>query len=70
VKKEHNHTVIPIKQDSGTSEERNTIPMKTEVKVEGSDNQQEPAKIIFITSGFGKIHVPQTVNTSPMAIAA
>jgi hypothetical protein len=40
------------------------------VQVEGADSQQQPAKIIFITSGFGKINVPNTTSTSPIAIAA
>jgi hypothetical protein len=68
VKKEQESTVTPIKRNSA-GENANEIPMKKEVQVDGADNQ-EPAKIIFITSGFGKIHVSQTTNTSPMAIAA
>lgn len=69
MKKDNKTTVIPLKRESA-NEETNVIPMKTEVKVEVADKQQEPAKIIFITSGFGTIHVPQTTSASPMAIAA
>ncbi|MCM3719280.1 hypothetical protein [Fictibacillus phosphorivorans] len=69
MKEEQKSTVTPIRTDQVT-EEANTIPMKKEVQVEGADDQQQPAKIIFITSGFGKIHVPQSTNKSPMAIAA
>ncbi|MDM5316973.1 hypothetical protein QUF49_13280 [Fictibacillus sp. b24] len=70
MKKDNKKTVTPIKQDAAAGDESNVLPMKTEVQVEGAENQQEPAKIIFITSGFGKIHVPHTSNTSPMAVAA
>jgi hypothetical protein len=69
VKEEQKSTVTPLKKDQVT-EESNVIPMKKEVQVEGADSQQQPAKIIFITSGFGKINVPNTTSTSPMAIAA
>ncbi|MFG6494513.1 hypothetical protein P8610_04090 [Fictibacillus sp. UD] len=70
MKKDNKKTVTPIKRDETASDESNVLPVKTEVQVEGAENQQEPAKIIFITSGFGKIHVPHTSNTSPMAVAA
>lgn len=70
MKKDNKNTVTPIKRDAAAGEEPNALPMKTEVQVQGTENQQEPGKIIFITSGFGKIHVPHTSNTSPMAIAA
>lgn len=69
MKEEQKSTVIPIKTDHAT-EETNVIPMRKEVQVGGADSQQQPAKIIFITSGFGKINVPNTTSTSPMAIAA
>lgn len=70
MKKNNKNTVTPIKRDAAADEESNALPMKTEVELEGTENQKEQAKIIFITSGFGKIHVPHTSNTSPMAIAA
>ncbi|WNB90781.1 hypothetical protein [Bacillus sp. NEB1478] len=69
MKKEQRSTVTPIKPDQNL-EETTVIPMKKEVQIDGSDNQEQPATIIFITSGFGKISVPHTTNTSPMAIAA
>jgi hypothetical protein len=69
VKKEQKNTITPNKSEAA-QEETNVIPMKKEVEIEGADNQQQPATIIFITSGFGKIHVPHTSSTSPMAIAA
>jgi hypothetical protein len=71
VKKEEEHSVKPIRTDK-TLEETNVIPMKKEVHIESTDKTEQPAKIIFITSGFGKIHVPlaKNTNTSPMAIAA
>ncbi|WP_226537224.1 hypothetical protein [Fictibacillus halophilus] len=69
MKEEQKSTITPIKTDH-VSEETNVIPMKKEVQVEGADSQQQPAKIIFITSGFGKINVSHTTSTSPMAIAA
>jgi hypothetical protein len=69
VKKEQKSTVTPIKTDQNL-EETNVIPMRKEVQIEGADNQEQPARIIFITSGFGKIQVTNTANKSPMAIAA
>jgi hypothetical protein len=69
VKKEQKSTITPLKKDQ-FNEDSNVIPMKKEVQVEGADNQEQPARIIFITSGFGKINVPNTASTSPMAIAA
>ncbi|MBH0161398.1 hypothetical protein [Fictibacillus sp. 26RED30] len=62
-------TVIPINSEVA-NEGANIIPMKTEVQVKETETVQEPAKIIFITSGFGKIHVSPKTNTNPMAIAA
>ncbi|MBN3554810.1 hypothetical protein JYA63_11075 [Fictibacillus nanhaiensis] len=62
-------TVFPINPES-TNEDTNIIPMKTEVQVQETETVEEPAKIIFITSGFGKIHVSPKTNTNPMAIAA
>ncbi len=70
MKKDDKSTVTPIKRDSAADDGSIVLPMKKEVQVEGAENQPKPAKIIFITSGFGKIHVPHTSNTSPMAIAA
>ncbi|MDR7071829.1 hypothetical protein [Fictibacillus barbaricus] len=69
MKKEQKSTVTPIKTDQNL-EETNVIPMRKEVQIEGADNSEQPARIIFITSGFGKIQVPNTANKSPMAIAA
>ncbi|MED1863023.1 hypothetical protein P4V41_06110 [Fictibacillus nanhaiensis] len=67
--KENKSTVIPINREAA-SDDANIIPMKTEVQVTEAETVQEPAKIIFITSGFGKIHVSPKTNTNPMAIAA
>jgi hypothetical protein len=69
MKKEQKSTVTPLRKDQA-GEESNVIPMKTEVQVEGADHEQQPAKIIFITSGFGKINVPNTTSASSMALAA
>jgi hypothetical protein len=69
VNKENKSTVIPINREAA-SDDTNIIPMKTEVQVTETETVQEPAKIIFITSGFGKIHVTPKTNTNPMAIAA
>lgn len=69
MKEEQKSTIIPIKREH-VNEDANVIPMKKEVQVDGTDTEQQPATIIFITSGFGKINVPQTTSTSPMAIAA
>jgi hypothetical protein len=67
VKKEQESTVTPMRTRA-VEEESNVIPMKKEVQVEKAD--QQPATIIFITSGFGKIQVQNNSKTSPMAIAA
>ncbi|MET3729158.1 hypothetical protein ABID52_002739 [Fictibacillus halophilus] len=67
--KESKGTVIPINREAA-NDDANIIPMKTEVQVKETETVQEPAKIIFITSGFGKIHVSPKINTNPMAIAA
>ncbi|MBY6036507.1 hypothetical protein KUV80_07580 [Fictibacillus nanhaiensis] len=71
MKKEQNRTITPIKGNKEPQEQHNEIPMKKEVQVEeaGQGHPQQPAKIIFITSGFGQIHVRNT-STSPMAVAA
>jgi hypothetical protein len=70
VKKEQKNVKTMV-QTNQSLEETNVIPMKKEVEIKGNDQSDQPAKIIFITSGFGKIQVPATtINSSPMAIAA
>jgi hypothetical protein len=51
-------------------EENYLIPMKKEVRIEGAGDRHQPATVTFITSGFGKINVPNKIDNTPSAIAA